>query len=148
MRRIERVRNLHGVIEQIFRGHRTALDNMPQRLPFEQLHHDEASPVLLVNVMNGANVGMIQRGSSARLALKALERLLVAGKFIGKEFQRDLPAEARVLSLIDDAHASAAELLQNPVVGNGLAVHGRHRAHGEGMLRPTVHPSQCTAGLL
>ena len=38
--------------------------------------------------------------------------------------QRHTSAEAGVLGLVDDAHAPAAELLEDPVVGDGLADHG------------------------
>ena len=48
----------------------------------------------------------------------------VAEEPLGEELQRHLPAEAGVLSLVDDTHAPAAQLLQDAVVRNGLADHG------------------------
>ena len=43
-------------------------------------------------VVDRADVRMIQRGSRARFALKALERLWVAGCFRRQKFQRNVPA--------------------------------------------------------
>jgi hypothetical protein len=37
--------------------------------------------------------------------------------------QGDKPMEARVLSLVDDSHATAAELFDDPVVRDGPADH-------------------------
>ena len=61
-------------------------------------------------VVDRADVGVVQRGGRARLALEALERLRVAAELLGQELQRDAAAELRVLRLVDDAHAAAAEL--------------------------------------
>ena len=38
-----------------------------------------------------------------------------------QELERDEAAELRVLGLVDDAHAAAADLLQDAVVGNGVS---------------------------
>jgi len=43
---------------------------MPQRHPVEKLHCDERHVVLLANVIDRADVGMIQRRRSLGLALK------------------------------------------------------------------------------
>ena len=48
-----------------------------QRLAFEQFHGDERLAFVFVNVVNGADVGVIQRRGSARFALEALEGLAV-----------------------------------------------------------------------
>jgi len=42
-------------------------------LPFEQLHGDERLAFVFINVVDGADVGMIQRRRGARLALEALQ---------------------------------------------------------------------------
>jgi hypothetical protein len=41
--------------------------------------------------------------------------LRVAGEFVGEELQRDESEKFRVLSLIDNAHAPAAQLLDDTV---------------------------------
>jgi hypothetical protein len=98
-------------------------NTIPQRHPFQQFHHDEVLPILLADFMNGANVGMVERGRSASLPLKTLERCRISTKLRRKELQRHAAAEGRILGLEDDTHPAAAQLLQNAVVGNSLADH-------------------------
>src|SRR5215472_4880633 len=66
---------------------------------------------------------MIQYGSSLGLALKTGDRLRVMGHVFGQELERDQAAELQVLSFVHDAHTAAAQLLEDPVVRNGLADH-------------------------
>ena len=56
---------------------------MLQRYAIQKLHRDEGVPVLLANVMDGADIRMIQGRRSLRLALKTGKRLRIAGHVIG-----------------------------------------------------------------
>jgi hypothetical protein len=71
-----------------------------------------------------ADVRVLERGRGARLALEPLERLRVRGNVLGEELQGDLAPESQVLGAVNDAHAAAAELLDDPVTGDRLADHG------------------------
>src|SRR5579859_4413485 len=96
---------------------------MVERLAFEQLHGDEALAIRFADVIEGTDVGMVQGGGGAGLALKALERLRIARKIFRKKFERDVAAQASVLGLVNDAHAACAQLGENAVVRDGLADH-------------------------
>ena len=124
MRRVQRVRNLNRQCQQHVQFHRTPGDQVLQRHAIQILHGDESLAVLLANFVNGADVGMVQRGSRLRLALKAAERRGILGHFIGQKLQCDKPPQPRVFGLVDHAHAAAAQLLQNAVMRNGLSDHG------------------------
>jgi len=52
---------------------------MPQRHSIEEFHGNERSTALLVNVVDGADVGMVQRRGGASFAPEALKRLRVVG---------------------------------------------------------------------
>ena len=95
-----------------------------QRGALQILHGDEGAAVLLADVMNGADVGMIQRGGGASLALEPAQRLPVASQIVRQELERDEATEPGVLRFVDHAHAAAAELLDDAVVGEGLADQG------------------------
>ena len=75
------------------------------------LHDDEGLTFVLINLVNGADVGMIQGGGSASFPLKALHGLRIAREFGGKEFHGDEAAELGFLGLLDHAHAATSELL-------------------------------------
>jgi hypothetical protein len=77
---------------------------------------------VLVDLVDGADAGVVERRGRARLALEALERLGILCHLRGQELERDLPAELAVLGLVHDAHPAAAELRRHPVVGH-LADH-------------------------
>ena len=79
-----------------------------QRDPVQKLHHDEGLSVLLVNLMNSADVGMIQRRRCFGLALEPAQGLRVFGYFVGQELEGNKPAELHILSLIDHTHPATA----------------------------------------
>ena len=95
-----------------------------QRAALQILHGDEGAAVLLADVMNGADVGMIQGGRGPSLALESAQRLPVASQIVRQELEGDEAMEPGVLRLVDHAHAAAAELLDDAVVGEGLADQG------------------------
>jgi hypothetical protein len=61
VRRIERFGNLDGQRQQGRKLHRTAGDSIPQRRSLEELHHDEIRILVASNLVDRADVGMIQR---------------------------------------------------------------------------------------
>ena len=60
--------------------------------------------------------GVIQRRCSLRFALKTSECLRVAGNFFRQKLESNETMKPRVLSLVDDAHAAAAELLDDSIM--------------------------------
>ena len=108
VRGIERVGNLDGEIERPPGFKPAGGDNVLQSFAFQALHHDKAAAIVLADVVNGADVRMIQAGSRLRFALKAFERLRAASQIFGEEFERHGTLEAHVLGLIDLAHAARA----------------------------------------
>src|SRR5215472_3802307 len=96
---------------------------MLERLPFEILHDDEGLAFMLADLVNRADVRVVERRGGAAFALKAFECLRVRGNAVGQELEDDVPAELCVFSLVDYTHPSAAELFEDTVMQNGLADH-------------------------
>jgi hypothetical protein len=94
-----------------------------QRGTLEQFHHQKGHAVFFADVVNRADVGVIQGGGGLCLAAEAFESNRIAGNAFGQKFQRDVAAKADVFGLINDAHAAAAELFQDAVVRDCLANH-------------------------
>ena len=73
---------------------------------------------VLADVVDGANVRMIQRGSRPGLRSQPLNRLRVLAEFVGYELQRDLAAQAGVLAGVDHTHPARAQLARDAIVRN------------------------------
>ena len=82
-----------------------------------------ACAVLFADVINRADVGVIERGCGLGFALETGERLRIAGNFIGQELEGDKAMQPGVFRLVDNAHATAAELFDDAIVRDGLADH-------------------------
>ena len=96
---------------------------MLQRDAVQKLHDDEGLALFLPNLMNGANIGMVQRGSCLSFPLKPGQRLRVFGHFMWQKFEGDKAVQRDVLGLVHDSHTTTAEFFDDPVVRNGLAEH-------------------------
>ena len=110
---------------------------MLQRGAFQQLHGDERLPILLADVMNRADVGMVQRGSRLRLALKPRQRLRIFCHIVGKEFQRDKTVQPGVLGLVHHAHSPAPKSFQDAVMRKRLPYQRIGTGHVPLILWPT-----------
>ena len=62
--------------------------------------------LVLVDIINGADVGMIQCRCSVGLTLETLEGLWIAREFGGKEFESNRAPQLGVFSLVDDTHTA------------------------------------------
>ena len=127
VRGAQRIRDLGADRQDTIHRHRPAANFVLERRALEQLHRDERLAVVLADVVNRADVGMVERGGRPRFTRKSRECLIVARLGDRQKLERDLAAQPRVLSAIDDAHPSTAEELHNAVVRDGLADHADGR---------------------
>ena len=136
MRRVQRAGHLHANLQKFVYVHRTARDAVLQRLPFEILHHEEGVALLLTDIVDGADIRMVQGGSSASLAAEALQRLGIARRSLRQKLQRHSPAKPHVLSLVDDSHPAASKFFEDAVMGDGAPDHWSGFRHRPSILRP------------
>ena len=134
MCRVESIGNLDAQIEHRFDLQRLATDPVPERLPLQQFHGDEGSPIGLVNLVDRADVRVVQRGRSLGLPLETAEGLRIVGEFVGKELQGDVATELQVFCLVHHAHAPTADLAEYAVMGNRLPHGLGGRGHWVDML--------------
>ena len=90
--------------ERLFQHQRFALDSRVERLTLDVLHGDEATSVFFADLVNGADVRMIQLGCCSRFSHKSLSCLLICHQTFGQELDRDFAIELRVLGQINLAH--------------------------------------------
>ena len=100
---------------------------MLQCLPLEHLHDDVVLGAIGTfgrsDVVNGADVRMIESRRGTCLALKTLDGLWIRRQFARQELQCHPSTQSRVIGGVDHTHATAAEALDDVVVGDRLTNH-------------------------
>ena len=119
----ERIGELHAEFEDSIRRQRADGDELLQRGTLQQLHRHEMAAGVLPDVVDRADVWMIQRRGGAGLALEPFDSAGIPRQFFGEEFQRDGASEPRVFGQVDHSHATLTQFLQDAVVRDGLADH-------------------------
>ena len=94
----------------------------------------KVSPIGLVDLVDRADVRVVQRGRGFGFPLKTAESLRVVGEFVGKELQGDVATELEVFRLVHHTHATAADFAQYAVMGNRLTDGLGRRRHWVDML--------------
>ncbi len=94
-----------------------------ERVAFHQLHGNERAAVGLADVVDGRDVGVIERRRRAGFGNEALFCLRVVAEILWEEFQRDEAFEPRILCLVHDPHAALAQFREDAIVGNRCADH-------------------------
>ena len=72
MRRRQRIGNLHRNVEKMLQVQRLAFDARLQALALQLLHHDERMAIVVLNVVDDADIRMIELRRRSRLARKPL----------------------------------------------------------------------------
>ena len=128
---VEGVGAVDADFEEAFEFQRARGDEVLQRGAVEEFHCDKGAAVVFADVVDGADVGMIQRGGGACFTFEAFERLWVVGEIVGEKFEGDEAAEARVFGFVDHAHSATAEFFDDAVMRDCLADEaGRLRHRG------------------
>ena len=120
---LQRVGHLQRVLEHLRHAQPALGNQVDQRFAGDVLHHHELGVAFGDDVVNGDDVGMIQRGSGLRFLDEAAAALRIAGARGGQNLDRDEAVEAGVLGLVDLAHASGAEFFQKLILENSSADH-------------------------
>jgi len=106
---------------------------MLQCQPIEKLHSDEGLSLLVINLVDRADVRMIQCRGSFGFALKTGECLRVFGYVVGQELKGDEATEFNILSFVDHSHAATAQLVNDAVMRDGLADHEWRKDSGRNL---------------
>lgn len=102
---LKSITDLAGDRQRLLDCHGSGFDPVGERRAFDQFHDQ----VVGADIVELADVAVIQRGNRARLAVETGVKLLVG------ELDGDGPSEARVDSAKNFAHSAFAELLFNTV---------------------------------
>ena len=106
---------------------RALFQSLSQGLAFQKLHHQIVGAILRADVVELADVGMIQRGNGPGLALHALFQFRRRRKMRGENFDRNGTIEARVEAAVNFSHAARAQRRLDFIRPKFRASSQRHR---------------------
>ena len=122
----ERPGDLHGVLQRLGDRERLLVEEFCQGLALYELHRDEVHAPVGVDVVDGDDARVVQRGGCAGFAREALPPLGVGGGAGRQHLEGDRPVEVQVMGPVDDAHAPGAEFVRDAIVAQRLAKHDHH----------------------
>src|SRR5579864_8282275 len=96
---------------------------MLERAAIEKFHGDERLAVFFSDVVNCADIWVVESRGSLGLTAEAGQILRVFGDIVRQEFQGHEAAEPRVLGFIHYSHATTAKLLDDAIVRDALSDH-------------------------
>src|SRR3989442_4314137 len=105
MRFVQCVGDLRPEVEWLFEWKRVLFEAFGQRFPLDAFHSEIINAVLMTDIMQGANIRMIQAGNGLRFALEALLANRIRGELRGQNFDRDGALQPRVAGAVNFAHA-------------------------------------------
>jgi hypothetical protein len=117
VRRRERLGQLDRKVEEGWEWKSAGLDECLERLPFHELHGEEADAGVLLD-----RVGMIEEGDRARLALEARESARVLGHmlYIDGDFTSVAGVARNHISKLSFNGAALSLTLYDPSATNGM----------------------------
>jgi hypothetical protein len=101
--------------EHLIQRQWASFQTIGERLAFEILHHQKVHAVLRADVVQRADVRMLQAGDCLRLAIQSLLQFRVGGQVRGENFHRDGTIEAGIARAIDFPHATGPDRCLNLV---------------------------------
>src|ERR1700732_4126683 len=112
-----RVRGIQGIgdfdsqRQENVQVQQAAGNSMLQSRAVQKFHDDERLTILLSDFIDSADIGVVQRGSRLRFALKTGQSGRVLGYLFGEKLDRHKAVRARVPRLVDNTPPPATALL-------------------------------------
>ena len=101
--------SLAGDVQRPPERQRPFLDQLPQRLALQELHHQIRHAAVDAGVRHRDDVGVREHRQRPRLALEAPAPLRDDGRVLVQHLDRHEPAELLLLRPVHDAHTALAE---------------------------------------
>jgi hypothetical protein len=138
----ERFGDLPDELDGAVDGHAVARD-AAQRCAFDELHRHVAVASGHARLVNRDDVRVVQRGGERGFAQQAIERVVAVDRRGPDQFDRDVPAEARIVGAIHLAHAARTELGTDSVRTERSPWSDSHRAERLQLYPARSHGRAC-----
>jgi hypothetical protein len=98
--------DIESVLDQFAARKSSGGQDFAKRLAFEKLRDKKPDAVLLTDIVNREDVGMIQRAQDFRFMLETMKAVGIGGESRRQNFQSDRAIETRVTGSVNLTHAS------------------------------------------
>ena len=119
----QRVGERHGDLEESRKGETARRDERVEGFALHQLHGEKAAGAVLLDRVDGHDVGVIERGERAGLAFETGQALRVLRHRRREHLDRHVAAELRVGGPVHLAHPARADGGGDPVVTEAASDH-------------------------
>ena len=106
----QRTGDLDGILQEFCYGQRTFTDAGGQRFAFQEFHHEKIHAVLMTEIMQSADVGVIQGRCGARLSFEALAQFRPVSNITSSNLDRYRPIETCISRFVNFAHTTHAKI--------------------------------------
>jgi hypothetical protein len=115
MRPIQRIGNLNSVPQNIRKRQWISFQPALDGFAIQALHHQVVDPVFTADVMQRANVRVVEFGACAGLALEPLPDVFSLGRYTREHFKSDGPVEPCVFGPVDFSHTASTQRGQDHI---------------------------------
>ena len=143
MRGLEEGGDLDADLQELLDRERALAYAIAERLTIDQLHNQAVDPVFVADVIESAEVGVVERGDGPCLPFEAGEQLLVFRQGRRQDLDRDLAIEAVVSCTPDLAHTAGTDSIDDSAV---LRSPSRFQAHSILPVAETAEESYMKCG--
>ena len=123
----QRRRGLYADVEDLAKRQRSALETLAHGFAFDEFRDQESCGVVIADLVDRQDVGMIERRCGPGLVKKAAEAFRIGAELAAQDLERHRPPERGIERLVDLAHATAAEETLHLIAADGGPRAQRHR---------------------
>ncbi len=138
VRVVDGVRHLREEREEPAHGLRRVVEERAERRPLREVHGDVGAALVLAEVVDADDRGVVELGGGLGLAEEAPARHVVLEVPREEDLERERPVELGVARAVDDAHAAARDLLEEHVAPERSERGRRERSRRRGARRRPV----------
>ena len=134
--------DLNPVLHRLAPAERAGAHAVTEGVALKQLRNDVGRPVVVADVVDRDDVGVVQESGGAGLLLETAAAVLIGRELTVEDLEGHLAGEAQVLRAVDLAHAATTEE-RNHLVGADLRSRAEARlAHAAVPLSVVLLPTE------
>ncbi len=116
MRVVNRLRDQLQVVRSLQRGQWPLANQLSEVLPLDIIHREEMVPVMDADIMDGNDIGVLERRCRRRFRPKTMDEL-ARGKLAAEDqLERNRSSEVALTRAIDNAHAAPGNFIEQIVI--------------------------------